>query len=167
MKPMKLNFEALIAYLSRAIFQMQDPRKASNATRYSLSDAVLGAFSVFFIQPESFLKHQRQMESHQGKNNAQMLFGMFQVPSVPQIRNILDGIPCTAMFGVFRCVYQALQRGRYLNPFEYLEGLLIALDGIKYFDSHNLHCKSCSSRTHKNVSVAYFHGAILPVIVPL
>jgi hypothetical protein len=50
MKPMKLNFEALIAYLSRAIFQMQDPRQASNATRYSLSDAVLGAFSVFFIK---------------------------------------------------------------------------------------------------------------------
>ena len=165
MKPMKLNFEALIAYLSQAIFQMQDPRQASNATRYSLSDAVLGAFSVFFMQSESFLEHQRQMESHQGKNNAQTLFGMFQVPSVPQIRNILDGIPCTALFGVFCGVYQALQRGGYLNPFEYLGGLLIALDGTQYFASHNLHCKSCSSRTHKNGSVTYFHGAILPVIV--
>jgi len=165
MESMKLSFGVLIAYLSRTILQMQEPRKASNATRYSLSDAVLGAFSVFFMQSESFLEHQRQMESHQGKNNAQTLFGMFQVPSVPQIRNILDGIPCTALFGVFDCVYQALQRGGHLNPFQYLGGLLIALDGTEYFDSHKLHCESCSSRTHKNGSVTYFHGAILPVIV--
>jgi hypothetical protein len=125
MESIKLNFGVLIAYLSRAILQRQSPRKASNATRYSLSDAVLGAFSVFFTQSDSFLKHQRQMESHQGKNNAQTLFGMIQIPSVP----------------------------------------LIALDGTEYFNSQKLHCESCSSRTHKNGSVTYFHGAILPVIV--
>ncbi len=165
MEPMKLSFGALIGYLSRAIVQMQDPRKASNTTRYSLSDAVLGAFSVFFMQSESFLEHQRQMESHQGKNNAQTLFGLFQVPTVPQIRNVLDAIPATGLFGVFGCVYEALQRGGYLKSFEYLGGLLIALDGTQYFDSQKLHCENCSSRTHKNGSVTHFHSAILPVIV--
>lgn len=165
MESMKLNFGVLIAYLSQAILQMPDPRKVSNATRYSLSDAVLGAFSVFFMQSESFLEHQRQMESHQGKNNAQTLFGMIQIPSVPQIRNILDAIPTTGLFGVFHCLYQALQRGGHLKPFECLGGLLIALDGTEYFSSQKLHCESCSSRTHQNGSVTYFHGAILPVIV--
>jgi hypothetical protein len=165
MASMKLSFGALIAYLSRSIFQMQDPRKASNATRYSLSDAVLGAFSVFFMQSESFLEHQRQMESHQGKNNAQTLFGMLQVPTVPQIRNILDAMPATGLFGVFGCVYEALQRGGYLKSFQYLGGLLIALDGTQYFESQKLHCEHCSSRTHKNGSVTHFHSAILPVIV--
>jgi hypothetical protein len=165
MESMKLNFGVLIAYLSRAILHMPDPRKASNATCYSLSDAILGAFSVFFMQSESFLEHQRQMESRQGKNNAQTLFGMIQVPSVPQMRNILDGIPCTALFGIFHCVYQALSRGGHLKPFQFLGGLLIALDGTEYFNSKKLHCQSCSSRTHQNGTVTYFHGAILPVIV--
>lgn len=93
MELMHLNFGVLMSYMSCAILQMQDPRKASNATRYSLSDAVLAAFSVFFMQSESFLEHQRHMESHQGKSNAQTRFGMVKIPSVPQIRNILDAIP--------------------------------------------------------------------------
>ena len=36
MESMKLNFGVLIAYLSRAILPMQDPRKANNATRYEV-----------------------------------------------------------------------------------------------------------------------------------
>ncbi len=77
MELIKLNFGVLIAYVSGAILQIQDSRKASNGNRYSLGDAVLRAFSVFFMQSESFLEHQRQMESHQVKNNAQTLFGFF------------------------------------------------------------------------------------------
>ena len=154
-----------MAYVSRAILQMQDPRKASNATRYRLSDAVLGAFSVFFMQSESFLEHQRHLESHQGKSNAQTLFEMLQIPSVPQIRNILDALPATGLFGIFHYVYQGLQQGGHLKAFDFLGGLLIALDGTEYFNSQKIHCESCSSRTHKNGSVTYFHGAILPVIV--
>ena len=131
MEPMKLSFGALIAYLNRAIAQMEDPRQASNGTKYSLKDAVLAAFSVFFRQSESFLDYQRHLESHHGNSNAQSLFGMTRVPSVPQIRNILDGIPATALSGVFHWVYQALKREGHLKPFEYLGGLLIALDGTQ------------------------------------
>jgi hypothetical protein len=61
MEPMKLSFIALLDYLNRAILGMKDPRLASNGTKYSLGDAVLGAFSVFFMQSESFLEHQRHM----------------------------------------------------------------------------------------------------------
>ena len=165
MEPMKLSFGALIAYLNRAIVAMKDPRQVSNATKYSLKDAVLAAFAVFFMQSESFLEYQRHLESHHGNSNATSLFGMIKVPTVPQIRNIVDGIPANALSGVFQWVYQALKRGGHLKPFQYLGGLLIALDGTQYFDSHQLHCEHCSSRTHKNGTVTYFHSAILPVIV--
>lgn len=165
MEPMTLSFGVLIVYLNQAILQMEDPRQTSNATKYSLKDAVLAAFSVFFMQSESFLDYQRYQESHQGNSNARSLFGMMSVPTAPQIRNILDGIPAPALSGVFHCVYQALKREGHLKPFQFLGGLLIALDGTRYFDSHKLHCEQCSSRTHKNGSVTYFHSAILPVIV--
>jgi hypothetical protein len=165
MEPMKLSFIALLEYLNRAILGMKDPRLPSNATKYSIGDAVLGAFSVFFIQSESFLEHQRHMESNQGKSNATTLFGMIKVPTVPQIRNIVDGISANSLSSVFNCVYRALRRDGHLKPFQYLDGLLIALDGTQYFDSHKLNCKCCSSRKHKNGTVTYFHSAILPVIV--
>lgn len=162
---MTLSFGVLIAYLNRAIGQMSDPRQASNATKYSLKDAVLAAFSVFFMQSESFLDYQRHQQSHHGNSNAQTLFGMMAVPTVPQIRNILDGIAAAALSGVFQCVYQALQREGYLKSFEVLGGLLIALDGTQYFDSHKVSCEQCSRRLHKNGSFTYSHSAILPVIV--
>lgn len=165
MEPMRLSFGALIAYLSRAISQMSAPRKASNATKYSLKDAVLAAFSVFFMQSESFLDYQRHQQSHHGNSNAQSLFGMMSVPTVPQICNILDGIPATALSGVFQCVYQALQREGHLKPFQALGGLLIALDGTQYFDWHKLSCEQCFRRQHQNGSITYSHSAILPVIV--
>jgi hypothetical protein len=50
MEPMTLSFGVLIAYLNQAILRMEDPRQASNAKKYSLKDAVLAAFSVFFMQ---------------------------------------------------------------------------------------------------------------------
>ncbi|MEA5550954.1 ISNCY family transposase [Anabaena cylindrica UHCC 0172] len=43
--------------------------------------------------------------------------------------------------------------------------LLVTLDGTQYFSSGTIHCECCSSRTHKNGTVTYFHSAILPVIV--
>jgi hypothetical protein len=122
MEPMTLSFGVLIAYLNQASLQMDDPRQTSNTTKYSLKDAVLAAFSVFFMQSESFLGYQRYQESHQGNSNARSLFGMMSVPTVPQIRNILYGIPATTLSGVFYCAYQALQREGHLS-FIYVDNL--------------------------------------------
>jgi len=166
MEPMPLSFGVLLGDLNRAITQMRDPRQASNGQRYRLSDAVLAAFSVFFMQCESFLEHQRQMQSRWGKDNAQSLFGLVQIPTMPQIRNILDEIGAWQLFAVFFWVYQGLQRGGHLKPYQWLGGhLLVTLDGTQYFNSQKIHCQHCSTRTHKNGTTTYFHSAILPVIV--
>ena len=111
MEPMPLSFGVLLGLLHQVIGQVKDPRLASNGTRYSLKDAVLGAFSVFFMQCESFLEHQRQRQSRQGKDNAQSLFGLEQIPTMLQSRNLLDKVVAQALFAVFGWIYQALQRG--------------------------------------------------------
>ena len=166
MEPTTLNFEILLGLLDRGIAQIKDPRQASNATRYSLKDTVLATFSVFFMQCESFLEHQRQRHSRHGRDNAQTLFGLEQIPTCPQIRNILDEVAAAGLFQVFTWVYQALVGGGYLKPYQCLGGdLLVALDGTQYFSSQKIHCRHCSSRSHKNGTVTYFHSAILPVIV--
>lgn len=166
MEFLSLSFEGLLGYLSQAVSEIPDPRQASNATRYRLSDVVLGAFSVFFMQCESFLEHQRQMQSRRGKDNAQSLFGLGAIPSSPQIRNLLDEVAAVGLFEVFFQVYAALTQGGYLQAYQQLHGhLLVALDVTEYFKSQKIHCEGCSSRTHKHGSVTYFHQAILPVIV--
>ncbi len=109
MKPMTLNFVGMLGFLSQAIAEIKDPRQTSNATRYSIKDTVLGAFSVFFMQSESFLEHQRQMYSRCGKDNAQSLFGLKQIPTTPQIRNILDKIAAKELFKVFTWVNPSIK----------------------------------------------------------
>ncbi len=166
MNPQPLSFIVLLGFLQSAIAPVKDPRQPSNATQYSLKDAFLGAFSVFFMQCESFLEHQRQMHSRHGQDNAQSLFGLEQIPTPPQIRNILDQTAAQGLLGVFSGVYGALKRRGDLKPYQCLGGhLLVALDGCQYFSSLKLHCEHCSSRTHKKGHVSYFHSAILPVIV--
>jgi hypothetical protein len=44
-----LSFAQLLKRLHDGIAERSDPCKASNATTYSLSDAVLGAFAMFFM----------------------------------------------------------------------------------------------------------------------
>lgn len=166
MEPLPLSFGVLLGYLQQAINRLEDPRQASNGTRYSLSDAILAAFSVFFMQCESFLEHQRQMQSRCGTDNAQTLFDLVQIPSTPQIRNILDQLAASLLFGVFEQVYRALRQAGYLKAYQCLGGhLLVTLDGTQYFSSHKIGCQGCSTRTHKNGRVTHFHSAILPVIV--
>jgi hypothetical protein len=166
MEPMPLSFETLMAYVNRAIGQIQDPRQRSNATQYRLGDVILGAFSAFFMQCDSFLEHQRQLSSRCGQDNAQTLFGLNRVPTDAQIRNVMDRVGSNPFSDIFHWVYQALKREGVLNPYEWLDGhLLVTLDGTQYHSSDKIHCDCCSSRTHKNGQVRYFHSAILPVIV--
>ena len=161
-----LSFAILLGCLHRGIAQMSDPRKSSNATKYTVKDAVLGAFSVFFMQCESFLEHQRLLHTRKGRDNAQTLFGLKRIPTDIQLRNILDGLKASLLFPVFRWVYAALKSRGVMSAYQVLsDQLLIALDGTEYFSSGKISCPCCSHRRHKNGTVTYFHSAILPVIV--
>lgn len=83
-----LSYDRLLGELDGAIAQLDDPRKPSNASSYSVRDSVLGAFGCFFMQSASFLEYQRHLDSRNGRNNAQSLFGLDKIPGVEQIRNI-------------------------------------------------------------------------------
>ena len=161
-----LLFGILLGFLNKTVNEIKDPRKKSNATKYKVSDGILAAFAMFFMQCESFLEHQRQMQSRMGKDNAQSIFGLEKIPSDPQTRNILDLIKANSLNKVFEEIYQFLQIGKHLKPYERLGGnLLICLDGTQYHSSTKISCECCSIRNHSNGKITYSHTAILPVIV--
>ena len=43
-----LSFDGIMECLNEVIAKIDDPRSASNATKYSLREAILGAFAAFF-----------------------------------------------------------------------------------------------------------------------
>ena len=99
--------------------------------KYSMLDAAMSAFSVFFMQSSSFLEHQKSLQKQQSDNNAQSLFGVHQIPSENQIRNLLDGVNPDSLHTVYHSILNGLQQCNQLKRFETLNGsTLIALDGI-------------------------------------
>lgn len=161
-----LNITMLMGYLREAIYKIEDHRKPSPNKQYSIFDAAMGAFGVFFFQCSSFLEYQRQLNSKKGSDNTQTLFGVVKIPTDNQIRNILDKINPKMLFEVFISVYQILKSKGFLKQYEVLEGqLLVPLDGTEYFSSKCIYCKNCSSKKHRDDSVTYSHSAILPVII--
>jgi hypothetical protein len=107
MKKKAITIEAsqLIGFLDQELNELPDNRKGGNK-KYAVKDAYLAGFSVFFTQSPSFLQHQRLMKPKKGKDNAESLFGLSEIPCDNQIRNLLDPIPATTVFGAFKRIYQ-------------------------------------------------------------
>ena len=158
------TFNRLVEYLRSVVERFPDERTGD--TTYSMADAALGAFSVFFTQSPSFLDFQRTLQAAKGCNNALTLFGIKQIPTDNQTRNLLDPVPPTTVFPVFAAVVEALHAGGQLETYRSINGdLLVALDGTQYFSSAKIHCPQCSVTEHANGTITYSHSVVTPVIV--
>ena len=160
-----ITLPEMIKSISEAVSTFPDKRTGKN-TQYTLADAALGAFSVFFTQSPSFLAHQKVMQQSLGVNNASSLFGLIDIPSDNHIRDLLDQVEAERVFPVFDFCFDQLLKHSYINQFKQESGeLLIALDGTESFSSESIHCDSCLTKEHKKGVKTYSHSMLTPVIV--
>ena len=160
-----LTFDDMVTLFHERLDRLPDRRTGKN-TQYSVKDAALGGFSVFFTQSASFLAHQRAMKEAKGRSNAETLFRIRQIPSDNQIRSLLDPIKPDELYPVYAAIGAALDQTGQLDQFRVLDGqLLVTLDGTYYFSSKVIHCPNCSERTVAGGETLYYHSAITPVVV--
>jgi len=160
----RITFAELLAMLNEQVGDLREHRSGRNV-QYSLATAVLSAFSVFYMQSASFLAHQKLIQSQKGNNNVRTLFGVEEIPTDPQLRNLLDPVAPESLAGVFGEVLDLCAERGYLEAFRTLDKqLLCALDGTRYFWSNKVHCASCSVRQDSRSQVGYAHYAVIPVI---
>jgi len=160
-----LTFSEVVKQL-RTTFETLTDRRTGKNSSYTMTDAALSAFSVFFMQSPSFLDFQRTMQETQGKNNAQTLFNVFQIPTDNHIRSLLDPVEPALVYPLFDFVFDGFQRAGVVDSFRATDNrLLLALDGTQYFSSQKLHGSCCSCKTHSNGSVNYSHTVVTPVLV--
>jgi hypothetical protein len=163
--PYALTLDDITQQMRGTFETFVDPRKGKN-TSYTMTDAALSAFSVFFTQSPSFLEYQRSLEQTQGHNNARTLFGVHEVPSDNQIRSLLDATPPDTLKPAYSFLFNALEQAGVVDSLRSANGtLLLALDGTEYFSSPAIHCEACSARRHANGKVTHFHSALTPVLV--
>jgi hypothetical protein len=134
--------ESLLAGLRTVCAGFTDARRSPTPdVDYSMVDIGLSAFSLFFMQSESFLSHQRRLEQGHGTSNCHTLFGMKKIPTDNYIRLMLDPVSPETLQPCFDQVIEQLRQRDGLKAFQRLEGrTLVALDGTEYFCSQKLSC---------------------------
>lgn len=163
---MPLSAATLIQRIGGAFAGLPDARGQSNNRRYEMADAALSAFAIFFTQSPSFLDSQVRMQKQQGKNNAASIFGVHQIPSDNQIRNLLDPVPPETLFPLMVKICDELYRDGHLERLRSINGsFLIALDGTDFFSSEKISCPCCTQTTLKNGKTLNRHIAVTPVLV--
>ena len=158
-------FPTLLSFLDTAIDSFPDLRTGDNKT-YSIRDAALSGFSVFFTQSPSFLDYQESMQKSKGNSNARTVFTIEKIPSDNQIRNLLDPVSPTLLFPAFSSAFSLLQEKDIVESYRsFNDTLLIAMDGTWFHSSEKVHCDNCSHKDHKDGRRTYYHSAITPVLV--
>jgi len=162
----KLSLQGIMKHYRERWSELPDTRKANNNRKYEIADGVLAAFAVFFMQSSSFLAHQRLLESENGKNNARSLFQVEEIPSDPQIRNLLDPLNSAEFQEDFWYILEELEAEKQIQQYQNELGTYaIAIDGVAFFSSERISCNKCLKREDRNGTEHYYHSAITPVFV--
>lgn len=163
--PYALTLDGITQQMRRTFATFIDPRKGKNKS-YTMVDAALSAFSVFFTPSPSFLEYQRSLEQSQGNHNARTLFGVHEIPSDNHIRTLLDATQPETLKPAYAFLFNALEQAGVVDAHRSVDGtLLLARDGTEHFSSPAIHCERCSTRRHANGQVTYCHAALTPVLV--
>ena len=115
--------------------------------QYSVADAGLAYLSVFFMQCHHFGVSAAHAGKRRGTTTRRPCLGVHAIPCDNQIRHLLDAVPPQALEPLYEELLQCLMREvcgghRTLN-----NKVLLALDGVTYFSSTTLHCRSAHSAT--------------------
>jgi len=158
-------FNGLLNNLEAAADGLPDNRREGFGLKYKLTDALKSALSVFFFQHPSMLDFQTAMKRKWKRSNLETVMRVQEIPSNVQITALLDGINPDSVSGVFnKNLHAADERGS-LKDFRCLDGgVLLALDGVWYFSSEQIHCNHCLHTTKEGVT-AYYHSALAGALV--
>lgn len=159
-----LILDHLLTGLHDACAAFPDKRKGPGD--YSMADIGLSAFSLFFMQSESFLSYQRSLEEGRKTSNCHTLFGMKSIPTDNHIRSMLDPVHPSHLQSSFDQMVATLRDRGGMKDFERLGGrALIALDGTEYFCSQKLGCPHCQTRKRSNGKTDFYHSMLAATLV--
>lgn len=174
MRPLKsLSLSTLIKKLSAAFRRMPDER-APERVSYGLHDTLLSGLAMFFFQHRSLLQFQERLKQRLGRCNLETIFQVTAVPSDTQMRTILDqGEPVLLrqqLGGLFEEMRRAgwAQQYRTSVPDGPDAGsyYTLVLDGVQYFNSSNVQCERCLTKTNKKTGrVQYSHSVVSGTLV--
>jgi hypothetical protein len=173
MRPLKsLTLEAIVDLLATTFGDVEDSRAADQLS-YPLHDTLMSGFVLMFFQHPSLLQFQRAMEKKRQRCNLQTIFGVHEIPSDTQMREILDGVKPETIRVVLPQLWEKVRRAGWGGwftttlPSGQHKGTYytVALDGSEYFRSTKIQCPHCLRQTDPQGRVHYSHKVVGATVV--
>ena len=157
-----LNLDAMMATTHNKFANIPDHRKRE--CKISLADALMSGYAMFALKDPSLLSFDNRRMNDE--SNLKRVFGIHNVASDSQLREILDPVDPDLLRAMFSDIFYQLQRGKALEPFAYYQGcFLLSIDGTGSFSSEKLSSASCLEKKHKNGRITYHQQVLGAAIV--
>ena len=168
-QPIHLTFEAVVALLARTFEKLPDKRDPARI-KYPIRDSALSAFAIFFFQHPSLLQFQHKLKQKRGRSNLETVFGVREVPSDTQLRDILDGAPTEPLRRSLAVIFNRFRRSGWACQFRTSEALgkrfyPVAIDGTDYFCSSEINCPGCLRRSQSDGTISYRHSILSATLI--
>ncbi len=163
----QLSVKNLLSCVRKRFQRVQDHlTKSSQRSEISLVDCLMSGLAIFGLKFPSLLQFEQGKEDKLVQHNLKALYKLVRIPCDTYLRERMDEIDPKALRCAFKDLFALVQRNKALEQFQYLEeGYLVSLDGTGYFSSHEVSCKNCCKKEHKDGVVTYYHQMLGGVIV--
>jgi len=155
-----LSAPGLLNIIRDSFASLKEHRKGNIS--HSLVDSLMSGLAVFGFKSSSLLKFEEAMNQETTRGNLKSLYGVRDAPSDTQLRVILDPVKPARLRPAFIKIHQQLQRQKVMDPYRFLGGHLLLVDGTGIFSSNKINCSECCVKGKKNPQ--YYHQLLAGVI---
>jgi len=156
-----LSAKGLLGKVRKIFEKVKEPPKGGQGKKQeiSIADCLMSALAMFKLKFASLLQFEHAQKKEPIKQNLENLFALERIPCDTYMRERLDEVNPDDIRKAFTSVFSALQRGKALEKYAFLDGKYLLLnDGTGFFSSKKVHCKNCCEKHHKkDGSVTYYH----------
>ncbi len=160
-----LNLDTELVELQK-VFETVKDKRAKNAS-HKLSDILMSGFAIFSLKHASL--HDFKQQNHVEKMNLQAVYGIEQVCSDTQLRDVLDGVNPDFIRQLFPKKFDTLHKTGILDEFGHKIGVttfhIVSCDGVQHFSSKKISCPCCLTKKHKDGSVTCHHNMLCAALV--
>lgn len=162
----QLSMPGLLAMVSKTFSKVKDPQSRGRS-RMAIADCLKAGLAIFGLKYPSLLQFDQAAKDDEAvKHNLQTLYGLEQVPCDTYLRERLDEVNPKELRKPFNAIFAAVQRGKGLEVFRYLDDhYLLSLDGTGFFSSPTVHCQHCCVKERRDGSLSYYHQMLGAVLV--
>lgn len=154
----QLSAPGLLSIVHGAFSRIPDPIAFTKNVSISITDHLMSGLAIFGLKCPSLLHYDRKRFDETMAANLRDLYHVIHPPCDTYLRERLDLVDPVHIRPAFKKIFAALQRGKGLEEFVYMDGyVLISGDGTGQFSSGDICCSHCCVKEHQNGKKTYYH----------